>query len=605
MAVAKKVLVIEDNPLNMKLVRQLISISKHLPLEAANAEDGIALAREENPDLILIDIQLPGMDGLAAAGVIKADPVMCDIPVIALTAHAMEGDERKAIAAGCDGYLSKPIDARRFFKLLQSHLSAVDEKAATSGAAGRAPTPCKNVASILVVDDDPLNVKLLEATLGAKGYRILKAYNGCEALETVDRSPPDLILLDIMMPEMDGYEVVRRLKAGSGTRNIPVVLITALEGRDEKAKGLEAGADEFLNKPVNTTELETRVLSLLRMKKYQEQLNARTQVEKDLLKKSREGIICEEDAPWSRVLVVEDNIIDAHLIAGYLSDLPLSCRIVSTGAEAIDILQNETIDLVLLDLMLPDISGIDVCRRIKENEKTMAVQVVLATTLDDLKVKIRGIEQGADDFLVKPLHPDEIKARVTALLKKKAFMDSLADRASAALQAAITDKLTGVYNRAYFKHFIDLEVKRTKRQGDKMALMMVDADNFKQFNDTYGHLAGDGALEMLGRVLKDSVRDVDVVARYGGEEFVVVLPYAGWPEGRSVSERLLEAVKDCSIRVCDDAEETARITVSIGLAVFPDNGLSSEQMISAADAALYTAKRCGKNRVCCAGTLEN
>ena len=596
----KKVLVIEDNPLNMKLVKQLITIAHHDAVEAFNAEDGIQLARKIHPDLILMDIQLPDMDGLSAMRFIKDDPAIKDIPVIALTAHAMRGDDVKAKAAGCSDYLSKPIDTKLFFQTLETYLKEErQEELLTPENA----TECDELQcgpTILVVDDDRLNVKLLAAKLGASGYRILTAYSGFEALEMIKIRTPDLILLDIMMPEMDGYEVIRRLKEQKDTMYIPVVLITALESEEEKKKGFAAGADEFLNKPVNTTELETRVLSLLRMKKYQEQLIARMQAERDIIGNTVCMEQVEEAHTIPTVLMVEDDPKDARIIAQYLNAMPLNLKIVRTGEEALNIIGSEKIDLALLDIMLPDMNGIEICRKIKGSERTISMQVVVVTSFDDLKMKIRGIEEGADDFLVKPLNSDEIKARVTALLKKKAFMDCLNERANAALQAAITDELTGVNNYAYFKHVIELEIKRSRRHENKMALLMIDVDNFKRFNDTHGHLAGDKALIMLGGILRNNVRDVDLVARYGGEEFVVIMPYAGWRSGRQAAERLIEMTNSQMVEVDVLGKKSDGISISIGMAVFPDNGASVESIIYAADHALYEAKRQGKNRVCCA-----
>jgi two-component system cell cycle response regulator len=582
----------------MKLVRQLIHIGKHKVLEASNAEDGIHLARARRPDLILIDIQLPGMDGLTAAKIIKTDPVSGKIPVVALTAHAMRGDEIKAKEAGCNDYLSKPIDTKAFFKMLETYLavpehefSAGEEETAEEGPQKRAPT-------ILVVDDEALNVKLLAARLGSSGYRILKAYNGIEALKIIEAGMPDLILLDIMMPEMDGYEVLRKLKENDRTKCIPVVLITALEGKNEKAKGLEAGADEFLNKPVNATELETRVRSLLRMKKYQEQLTARLQVEDNLRGCETPRTSKEGDKRLPTVLVVEDDPNDAHLIAAYLDDLALNITLAGSGEEALKILGSKKIDLLILDLMLPDRDGIDICRWIKESDDRASMQVVIVTTLDDLKVKIRGIEQGADDYLVKPLNRDEIKARVKALLKKKSYMDRLSTRANDAMKAAIMDSLTSVYNYTYFNHALELEIKRSLRHNDEMALLMIDVDNFKQVNDSLGHPAGDRFLAAFGEVLKSSVRDVDIAARYGGDEFVAILPYSGRQGALQAAERMQEILSARPVEPAGSDHPAAFCTASVGIAVFPENGMTADALKNAADSALYRAKKQGKNRIC-------
>ena len=211
----KTVLVIEDNPLNMKLVKQLITIAQHRAIEAFNAEDGIRLAQTKKPDLILLDVQLPGMDGLTAAGIIKNDPLLSSIPIIALTAHAMRGYELKTKEAGCDDYITKPIDTKVFFKKLELHLNCGRQEKEGGALANKTP---QGAHTILVVDDEPLNVKLLAVKLGAAGYRVLKAYGGQEALNVIESDSPDLVLLDIMMPGMDGYEVIRRLRNKTGNK---------------------------------------------------------------------------------------------------------------------------------------------------------------------------------------------------------------------------------------------------------------------------------------------------------------------------------------------------------------------------------------------------
>jgi two-component system cell cycle response regulator len=594
----KTVLVVEDNALNMKLVRQLITIAKYKVLEASNAEDGIKLARTHRPDLIMIDIQLPGMDGLTAAKIMKDDPASRDIPVVALTAHAMQGDEIKAKAAGCDDYLSKPIDTKVFFKTLEKFLVVRGEDSSADDDEVVAINPEKGAPTILVVDDEALNVKLLSARLGTFGYHIMKAYSGFEALEIVEARGPDLILLDIMMPGMDGYEVLGKLKENDRTKFIPVVLITALDGKDEKTRGLEAGADEFLNKPVNATELETRVRSLLRMKKYKEQLTVRIEAEDNFGSSEKNHATDERGEHLPTVLVVEDDPKDADIIAGHLDEMPLNMMMAGTGSEAIKILEEEKIDLVILDLLLPDRDGIDICRWIKENDSRATMQVVIVTTLDDLKVKIRGIEEGADDYFVKPFNPQEIKARVTALLKKKSFMDRLSARASNAMKAAITDRLTGVYNHAFFKHALDLEVKRSLRHNDEMALLIVDIDDFKKINDTFGHPAGDRALATFGEILKAAVRDVDIVARYGGDEFVAILPYSGRQAALRVAERLQSMLRSRTVELAGLERPECGITASIGIAVFPENGLNADTLKDVADSALYHAKKQGKNKTC-------
>ena len=587
----KSILVIEDNELNLKLVRNLIQINNYRIMEASNAEDGIEMARMNKPDLILMDIELPGIDGFDATRMIRDDPGLRDVPVLALTAFAMKDDMAKAQAVGFSGYITKPISIKSFQEIIDSHLS---ESRDTSGCSIRAYGK-----RILIVDDEALNLKLLSALLTSKGYQVATACDGQSALRLVATDHPDLILLDIMMPGLDGYEVTARLKAEPDTRDIPIILVTALTGEDEKKKGLEAGADEFINKPVNYAELEARVFSLLRLKEYQDQLGTRIKSENYMV----QGIACIEnpveagnaDNGLPTVLVVEDDSTSAKLMMKYLSVMQCKIKMAKNGEDALQIASTNKIDIMLLDIMLPSMDGFEVCKAIKDNEETIAIQVVMITSLTDTASKLKGIEVGTDDFLVKPVNKDEFRARIKSLFKKKAYLDKLRAKVDKALHAAITDRLTGVYNHGYFMHFIDLEIKRSKRHNHDFALLMIDVDDFKIFNDKYGHQCGDQALRMIADILKANVRDIDVVARYGGEEFAVSLPYACKNVAESIANRLLKSVVDHKDM---QTAPGARLSVSIGISLFPVISESPEDLIRTADMALYSAKRGGKNQFC-------
>jgi len=588
----EKVLVIEDNALNMKLVRTLLKIGGYRVIEASNAEMGIDLAKKHMPDLILMDIQLPGMDGLSATKEIKNDPRLNHISVIALTAFAMQGDEEKARDAGCSFYISKPIDTKRFLKTIsgyfnkESNAQHLQEKKTI----GYRP-------KILIVDDVPENVKLLAACLANEEYEISKAYSGEECLEKVQHTPPDLILLDIMMPGIDGYEVTKKLKNDPEKKHIPIILVTALDGSDDKAKGIEAGADEYLTKPVNMTELLARVKSMLRLGQYREQLAIRKVSEQPFGGKMQTEQPLEE-VTWSqRVLLVEDDEKDAKLIQNVLEAETYDLIHVSTGEEAISIALNQKIDLILLDIFLPGIDGFEVCTRIKDIKETNDIQVVIITCMDDLESKIRGVELGADDYLIKPINKKEIKARVKSLLRKKAYIDKLHSHYDMAMNSAVNDGLTGLYNHIYFKHFLDLEVKKSHRQGYPVALIMLDIDNFKKYNDELGHITGDVILRELAEIIKENVREIDLPARYGGEEFALVLPYAGKDGALSVSTRIMKAISSHEF-LHEPTSSIEKLTVSIGIACCPEDSYTEEDLIQKADAMLYQAKKQGKNQIC-------
>jgi two-component system, cell cycle response regulator len=584
------ILVVEDNVLNLKLVRSLLSLGGYQVLEAEDAEKGIQMASIHQPDLILMDIQLPGIDGLEATRTIKENQETRKIPVVALTSYAMPGDETKALEAGCSGYITKPINTRTFIDSVRAYLNHSPSPEVR---------PEKDLFSlkrrILIVDDDPLNVKLLASKLPEDQFEPITAFSGQEAMRKTLKNPPDLILLDIMMPEMNGYEVSHWLKTNPTTQDIPIILVTALDGADDKIKGFEAGADEFLNKPVNTIELLARINSLLRLRYYREQLLSRTLSEKGFSGGQTTPDPAEAIHPSGKILLVEDDEKDARMIQEYFAGESYQLETVNTGEAALDRIQKEGIDLVLLDVLLPGLNGFEVCQRIKGLHQTQDLQVVLITCLPDLENKIKGVEQGADDYLIKPINGRELKARIKVLIKKKHYIDQLRNNFERALNSAIYDGLTGLHNQTYFKKFLEMELKRADRQRYPLGLMIIDIDDFKKINDRFGHLSGDLIIKDLAQVIKKNTREVDLSARYGGDEFVVVLPYTDQNETVRIVERIQKAVA----RYRESEESLLQLeslTLSFGIAFFPYQGATMEELIRNADQSLYRSKQEGKNR---------
>ena len=600
----EKVLIIEDNELNMKLVRSLLQLGKYRVFEADNAEKGLQLMRANRPDLVLMDIQLPGMNGLKATQIIKKDNDLKHTPVVALTSYAMQGDEKKAVSAGCAGYITKPIDTRSFLDQIQKFIKhdAQETKAPNSDRPASQNSTC---AKVLIVDDEPKNIKLLSAQMPPSEFNIISAHGGIEAMQKINDQHPDLILLDIMMPDMDGYEVTRRVKANPATKEIPIILITALDSKDDKVKGLEAGAEEFLTKPVNMAELRTRINSMLRLRQYRDQLKQRIQSEQNFTSSQKPRVAEQEPQDRPCVLLVEDNEKDINIIRCFMQAQPYELIVCRDGEEAIMMARKGAIDLILLDIMLPGMDGFDVCRNLKESDETKHIQVVVITFLTDLESKIKGVEMGADDYLIKPIDKRELAARIKVLLQKKAYLDRLHSHYEMALTSAIKDAPTGLYNHVYFKQFLELEVKRAIRQEYTTALIMIDIDDFKRFNDTYGHLTGDRVLNAIARVIKDNVRETDLPARYGGEEFAIVLPYSDSTGAETVAARIKRDVQLIDFP-CEPADKPSKITVSIGVAQCPLNADTADKLIQRADEMLYQAKNEGKDRIrVCAGEVSN
>jgi two-component system cell cycle response regulator len=450
---------------------------------------------------------------------------------------------------------------------------------------------------ILIVDDEPKNIKLLSAMLARENFLILTASNGLQAIEMVERELPDVVLLDVMMPLMNGFDVTKVLKNSPLTRSIPIILITALDSPESQALGFEAGAEELLKKPVNAAELIARIKTMLRLKQYQEQLTVRKKSEQHFSIGKEEDEVNKAPERSNQILLVEDNPNDVKLIKAYLSDQDIGLLVTDNGEKAIEIAQRNKIDLIILDVMLPGMNGFEVCRRLKAIEKIQDIPIVFTTSLSDSESKINGTELESDGYIVKPYDKRELIATIQLLLKKKKHLEELRCNYENTINLAINDGLTGLHNHAYFKRALDLEFKRALRQQYNLALMMIDIDNFKKFNDTLGHLAGDMLLREFGHLIKKNIREIDIAARYGGEEFIIILPYVDIEDTLIIARRIQTALASFTLPI-EIPEAFGKVTVSIGLALCPLNANSPEQLIKKADEMLYKAKRTGKNKIC-------
>jgi two-component system cell cycle response regulator len=242
------------------------------------------------------------------------------------------------------------------------------------------------------------------------------------------------------------------------------------------------------------------------------------------------------------------------------------------------------------------LNGFEVSRQVKGSERGRDIPIVVITCLEDMDSRLKCIELQTDDFLVKPIIGRELQARVKILLEKKGQLDKLRSHYEEALNSAVVDWLTGLYNHGYFKKFLDLEIKKSLRQRYPVTLIMMDVDNFKAVNDAHGHLTGDLILQELAQVIRGSVREVDLVARYGGDEFAVVLPYSDAQGALRVAQRIDDAVKTHGFSP-RTAAETTRLTVSMGLAGYPQDAVHADELIHTADQKLYAAKIRGKNQI--------
>jgi len=448
-------------------------------------------------------------------------------------------------------------------------------------------------ARVLVVDDVEINVKLLEAKLASEYFNVVTANDGRSALESVRRERPDIVLLDVMMPEMDGFEVCRRLKADPVTTDIPVVMVTALSDVQDRVRGLEAGADDFLTKPVSDVALFARVRSLVRLKRMTDEWRLREETYGRLAALADSEPKAIEDTGPALVVVFEPRPLSARRLVEILSVHTVVHA--STGAE---VMARATPDVDLFVLALCEAEDtLRLAADLRAEPATRAVPILLIGEEEELSRLAKGLDLGATDYLVRPIDRNELIARVRTQVRRKRLQERLRETYRRSLSLALTDSLTGLYNRRYMSAHLEGLMARVAAGAAGPALLALDLDNFKSINDTFGHPAGDEVLCEIARRMNRHLRAFDLVARYGGEEFVVVMPETSLAVAMTVAERLRHAVADEPI---PSVETPAGIpvTLSIGVAATIDGGNdSAAALLKRADDALYAAKRLGRNRV--------
>jgi two-component system cell cycle response regulator len=450
-------------------------------------------------------------------------------------------------------------------------------------------------ARVLVVDDVEINVKLLEAKLASEYFDVITAANGIAALRLAAVERPDVILLDVMMPQMDGFDVCRRLKADPATADIPVVMVTALSDVADRLRGLEAGADDFLTKPVNDIALFARVRSLVRLKRMMDEWRLREAVRDRIANLPGEAAATQQAVDGARILVVEENRLSAMRIAETLHPIAEELVTIGTCAEALARIDPK-MELAIVSMGSADGDPLRLVSQIRANEATRQLPVLLIGEEGELPRLAKGLDIGANDYIIRPLDRNELTARVRTQIRRKRLQDRLRQNFEKSISLALTDGLTGLYNRRYAAAHLEGQMLRAGAGGKPPSVLLFDIDRFKAINDGYGHAAGDEVLcEIAKRTLRD-VRSFDLVARYGGEEFLVVMPETDLAVALAVAERLRQSIGDTPIAVSGVARELA-VTVSIGVAAAFEGGDHPTALLKRADDALYAAKRGGRDRV--------
>ncbi|MCI4677901.1 PleD family two-component system response regulator [Rhodoblastus acidophilus] len=448
-------------------------------------------------------------------------------------------------------------------------------------------------ARVLVVDDVIPNLKLLEARLTAEYFDVVTATNGYEALKICERGECDIVLLDVMMPGMDGFEVCRRLKNNPATLHLPVVIVTALDETADRVRGLEAGADDFLTKPIDEIALIARVRSLARLKLVTDELRNRAETSASL---GVSGAVRHalDDGQGGSVLLVEDRPHSAQRILSALRGR-YQVDVETEAHQALFTAAEQDYQLVIVSLGLADFDGLRLCSQLLSLDRTRNTPLLIIVDLEDRQRILRGLDLGVNDYIVRPVDPNEIIARVRTQIRRKRYADALRSNVREAMELAVLDPLTGLNNRRYLETHLGGLLDQAAERGRPVAIMMLDVDHFKRVNDTYGHEAGDEVLKTFADRIRRKVRSADLMCRLGGEEFVVVMPDTRLTTAQCVGERIRAAVAGTPFPV-KSGDRAIPITVSIGVA---DSlgGEPIDALLRRADQALYLSKNAGRNRV--------
>jgi two-component system, cell cycle response regulator len=450
-------------------------------------------------------------------------------------------------------------------------------------------------ARILVVDDVPTNRKLLEVRLAAEYFEVILASNGAQALEICERGQCDIVLLDVMMPGMDGFEVARRIKSNPATHHIPIIMVTALDQPADRVKGLEAGADDFLTKPVDDIALVARVRSLVRLKMATDEMRMRVATSRQIGVSDPAVEAINDQGLNGRVLVVEDHAVTAERIAAALSRQH-TVAIATDPQEALFRAAEGKFDLLMVSIDLQNYDGLRLVGQIRSLERTRTMPILLIADTDQKARLLRGLDLGANDYLLRSADKNEIVARVRTQVRRRRFTERLRDNVQQSMELAVTDPLTGLYNRRYMESHADSLVERAAARGKPLSVLIIDIDHFKAINDTYGHDAGDDVLREFSDRLRSCIRGIDLACRHGGEEFVVVMPDTDLGVANKVAERIRRRIAGEPFPI-ERGSRSVEVTISVGLAgrIGPQD--TAALIMKRADAALYLAKRDGRNRV--------
>lgn len=466
----KRILVVDDDVAIARLIKINLENKGYEVVSVNSGKAALEEAKQFNPDIITLDILMPDMDGFQVMDRLKRNEETSSVPVIIIS--IIEGAYKKTgFRLGAADYITKPIDFERLLHSIERFTRNIlkdDEKK----------------VKILIAEDDLDTAKLIQAFVETKGFSTVIASNGLEALEKVEQDIPDLILLDLKMPKMDGFEVINRLKKDSETAKIPVIVITSYDVPGTREKCYLLGVNEFLTKPISEEKLIEEITGQLR--------------KIEMIQEKKKVLVADDEEDIS--LLVKSTLESEEFIVDMVGD----------GKTAIQRIQENVPDLLILDVSMPKMDGYEVCRRLKKDVTLSHLPIIMLTAKGDTADKVKGMDKGVDDYITKPFDPEEMLARVRMVIK----------RTSRELNANPLTKLPG--NVSIIRE-IDEHIAGEK----PYAVLYIDLNKFKAFNDKYGFERGDEAIKLTARIIADVIGETsaesDFIGHIGGDDFVVIV----------------------------------------------------------------------------------
>ncbi len=484
---------------------------------------------------------------------------------------------------------------------------------------------------ILIVDDEPAFQKLIKSQLEKKDFEVFSCLDSRDAVQMIEREFPNLVLMDLMMPELDGFSLIRQIREIKLSGYLPIMAVTARSDLRDLVHAMDAGADDYITKPFEFEELLARINNMLRLKKLQDSILIRTTElnEANIQINHLNQILGETNKELKKKVYDMHNIFEISFKVMGHTEID---KLVNTALlNALGIFTAKSVMLLLKDIDEPDVFSVKESRGFLDNqvsEFTIHRSDKLLRYLEFIKKPLQ-VKDVAYEFetvmpalqeleiqALAPLFQEEEIIGILCLgpnvsnqeypLDVMEMLGILGNMLSVALHNAqnfeqikalsYTDEMTGLHNYRFFTMRLKEEIARSKRNDSALALLILDVDYFKNYNDALGHPAGDEVLRQLSNILKKAVRDNDIVARYGGEEFAIISPLTDHHGATKLGERIRSTIEKNDFPN-QEIQPNGTLTISIGIAIYPENALSVEDVIVAADRALYYAKESGRNRV--------